>query len=91
MSTAPTLSPGAVYASLTLAGKDSLDRLKTAHEEHRAAQDALEVATSALHATVFDALQSKVPARFVADQLGISLSRVYQIRDDVSRYRALDT
>jgi hypothetical protein len=79
--------PGDVYASLTRAGKDSLTPMRQAHEHLAEVVRHLEVAQSEMHATVYDALQAKVPARVVADMLSISVSRVYQIRDEVTRHR----
>lgn len=36
---------------------------------------------------LYDALNEGIPARILAQALGLSLSRVYQIRDEVSDYR----
>lgn len=78
---------GEVYATLTRAGKDSLDPLKAAHEQLAEVARRVDLAQSELHVAIYDSLQAKVPARVIADTLGISASRVYQIRDEVSRHR----
>lgn len=74
------ISHGEMYAGLTLAGKDALDRMHSALDElaHRERQVA--TATADLHATVFDALESKVPIEFIAASLGVSVSQVRKIR-----------
>ncbi len=82
-----TASLGEMYASLTLAGKDAVDRIHAAGDELEHRERQVATATADLHATVVDALDSKVPARFVAELLGVSVSRVYQIRDEVLRHR----
>lgn len=58
-----------------------LQTAERATADLRAAEGRVEVIKAALHRAVYDALRGDVPARLLADRLGVSVSRIYQMRD----------
>jgi hypothetical protein len=75
------------YASMTGQQQDAMDKIKASHDEYLAARLAAATREAVLAACIYDALEDRVPARVVAAYLGLSVTRVYQIRDEVARRR----
>lgn len=66
------------YEQLTARQRRALNAVRKARDEEDAAVQ--EVLSRSYRATL-DALNAGVPARVIADDLGISAARVYQLRD----------
>lgn len=62
--------------------------MRRAVADQQRASDVLATATARVHSAVFTALEARIPARFVAESLGLTVSRVYQMREEVLRHRA---
>lgn len=72
-----------VYARLTRAQQDAMDRVVEAHRQTLATQTLLETQQAMLARCVFQAMVAGTPARLLAERLAVTPSRVYQIRDQV--------
>ena len=65
--------------------------IRRASDELTLARAMVSAREAVLHGRVFDALAAGIPARIVAEELDVSPSRVYQIRDGVAAYRVDDS
>jgi hypothetical protein len=72
------------FASLTLRQQDLLTTLKDRQKYAQVQSDRAESAERLVRYGVRDALDGGVPAKIVAAQMGLSVSRVYQIREQLS-------
>lgn len=82
-------APLVIWPRLNRDQQNSLRRIKELRTDADAASAKAATALARLHSEVYDALSTRdVPARVVAEELGLSVSRVYQIRDEVSAWRA---
>ena len=80
-------SYGEVYAAMTSRQQDAMDEVAEAARQVRSMETMLRTKQARLEACVYEAVGRGVPARIVAERLGLSISRVYQIRDQVARWR----
>lgn len=78
----PGASTDEIVAELSRDQKNRLARVERARErEKRAAQEAMQETRMQVRA----ALEAGVPARVLSDRLGLSLARIYQMRDEAGR------
>jgi len=78
------------FANMTVAQQRAMLAVRRAAGDSTNARAVLNAHEAVLHGRVFDALAAGVPARLVAEELDVSPSRVYQIRDGVAAYRVTD-
>lgn len=64
-----------------------LTHVRMAEADRRGAQTALETTIAHRDAAVYDAVTAGVAVRLVADLLGVSIGRIYQIKDTVAKHR----
>jgi hypothetical protein len=78
----------AEFARLTRNQQEALTWVRNAQEDVDDAQAVVGSTTAELHSKVVRAINEGVPVRLLGQALGVSQSRIYQIRDQVSGYRS---
>lgn len=85
------VQPGAsldeVYAGLTKTQQKRVEAVETARAKEA---EAVRAVQNRAREAVRKALAAGVPARLLADRLGISPARVYQMRDEAQAYAEQD-
>jgi hypothetical protein len=76
-----------VYARLTGSQRRLVNAVTQAHLDFLTAEEIANTRQVVLHTKVSEGLAGRVPARLLADKLGVSVSRIYQIQRGVSRHR----
>lgn len=74
-----------VYAGLPYVQQRSAARLLHQIEEYDLEKVRMETATVARDRAIVEALEAGVPATLIADMTNLSVSRVYQLRDEASK------
>jgi hypothetical protein len=64
-----------------------MQAIKSAKNEVTREESVLASRVAYWQVKVFEAVQAGVPVRFLATELGLSTSRIYQIRDEVIAHR----
>jgi DNA-binding NarL/FixJ family response regulator len=82
------VAPAEVYARLTRRQKNAMQSVRSARNEVSRVEISLADRQAEWQVRVFDALAEGVPARFIASEMHLSQSRIYQIRDEVAGHRA---
>jgi hypothetical protein len=82
-----TESPAEVYSRLTRRQKNDMHAIRAAGNEVVAAEAVTSSKVAFWKVKVFDAVEDGVPVRFLAAELSLSVSRIYQIRDEVAAHR----
>jgi len=87
MRTSADESAGEVYARLTLKQKNAIQAVRSAraNADRSEAKHAADLAV--WQTKVFEAMEQGVPVRLLAESLGLSISRIYQIGDEVAERR----
>jgi hypothetical protein len=75
------------YARMTVRQRKSMEWLRKARQDAEVAETLAESAQALVRVQVYDAVEAKIPIRFLAEELGLSQSRIYQIRDEVAAHR----
>lgn len=78
---------GATFATLNTRQQRLLAVLRRRLDEQQTASVRLDTATTLTGHAVSEALDGSVPAKVVAAEMGLSLSRVYQIRENTTGAR----
>jgi len=87
MRTSPDESSAEVYARLTSRQRELFAAVREArHGVDLAAAD-LNLAQAILYGTLYTAVDAKVPVRLLAEELNLTPSRIYQIREQVAGHR----
>jgi len=79
-----------VYARLTGRQRRLMDTVIRSNGEFLTATETAATAQAVLHTAVSYALAERVPAKLLADKLGVSVSRIYQIDRDVNEHMTED-
>jgi hypothetical protein len=76
-----------LYARMTVRQKDAMTVVREARRDWQLLTTRVGSAQAALYDAVVKALQAGVPVRVMGEELELSVSRVYQIRDEVAEHR----
>lgn len=80
-------SPAEIYARLSMRQKNAMQAIIAARREVEREENVLAALVAVWQTKVFEAVNADIPVRFLATELALSQSRIYQIRDLVAGHR----